>query len=236
MSEPGSVVIVGASTAGLRAAEVLREEGFEGTLTLVGDEATKPYDRPPLSKQVLAGEWELDRIGFPAADADLGIEWRLGARADGLDLAGRSVRLAGGDELPYDGLVIATGCRPRTIENGGLAGIHTLRTIEDALAIRAAAGAGARVVVVGAGFIGSEVAATCRGLGAEVTMVEALPQPLSRVLGEEIGAVCGHLHRDHDVDLRLGVGVHGFEGDGKVERVRLSDGAAVAAPVEADLA
>ena len=114
MSSLGSIVVVGASTAGLRAAEVLREEGFDGRLTLVGDEDAKPYDRPPLSKQVLAGKWGPDDIGFPAADADLDLDWRLGTPAESLDLTGRAVRLAGGEAIGFDGLVIASGCRPRT--------------------------------------------------------------------------------------------------------------------------
>jgi 3-phenylpropionate/trans-cinnamate dioxygenase ferredoxin reductase subunit len=232
-----AVVVVGASLAGLRAAEELRHRGFGGRLTVVGDEEHRPYDRPPLSKQVLAGSWDLDRIALTVSGAGgldgLDVEWRLGTRATGLDPAGRRVTLAGGEELPYDGLVIATGARPRSLPGTGeLAGVHTLRTLDDCLAVRADLDAGAgRVVVVGAGFIGSEVAATCRGRGCEVTVLEALPVPLGRALGDEMGSAMGDLHRDHGVAVRLGVGVAGIEGAGRVERVRLADDSVV----EADL-
>jgi 3-phenylpropionate/trans-cinnamate dioxygenase ferredoxin reductase component len=232
-----AVVVVGASLAGLRAAEELRHRGFGGRLTVVGDEEHRPYDRPPLSKQVLAGSWDLDRIELTVGGAGgldgLDVDWRLGTRATGLDPAGRRVTLAGGEELPYEGLVIATGARPRSLPGTGeLAGVHTLRTLDDCLAVRADLDAGAgRVVVVGAGFIGSEVAATCRGRGCEVTVLEALPVPLGRALGDEMGSVMGDLHRDHGVAVRLGVGVAGIEGAGRVERVRLADDSVV----EADL-
>jgi 3-phenylpropionate/trans-cinnamate dioxygenase ferredoxin reductase component len=232
-----AVVVVGASLAGLRAAEELRHRGFGGRLTVVGDEEHRPYDRPPLSKQVLAGSWDLDRIELTVGGAGgldgLDVDWRLGTRATGLDSAGRRVTLAGGEELPYDGLVIATGARPRSLPGTGeLPGVHTLRTLDDCLAVRADLDAGAgRVVVVGAGFIGSEVAATCRGRGCEVTVLEALPVPLGRALGDEMGSVMGELHRDHGVAVRLGVGVAGIEGAGRVERVRLADDSVV----EADL-
>jgi 3-phenylpropionate/trans-cinnamate dioxygenase ferredoxin reductase component len=232
-----AVVVVGASLAGLRAAEELRHRGFGGRLTVVGDEEHRPYDRPPLSKQVLAGSWDLDRIELTVGGAGgldgLDVDWRLGTRATGLDSAGRRVTLAGGEELPYEGLVIATGARPRSLPGTGeLAGVHTLRTLDDCLAVRADLDAGAgRVVVVGAGFIGSEVAATCRGRGCEVTVLEALPVPLGRALGDEMGSVMGELHRDHGVAVRLGVGVAGIEGAGRVERVRLADDSVV----EADL-
>jgi 3-phenylpropionate/trans-cinnamate dioxygenase ferredoxin reductase component len=232
-----AVVVVGASLAGLRAAEELRHRGFGGRLTVVGDEEHRPYDRPPLSKQVLAGSWDLDRIALTVGGAGgldgLDVDWRLGTRATGLDPAGRRVTLAGGEELPYDGLVIATGARPRSLPGTGeLAGVHTLRTLDDCLAVRADLDAGAgRLVVVGAGFIGSEVAATCRGRGCEVTVLEALPVPLGRALGDEMGSAMGDLHRDHGVAVRLGVGVAGIEGAGRVERVRLADDSVV----EADL-
>ena len=230
---PGRIVVVGASLAGLRAAEELRHQGFAGTITVIGDEPHLPYDRPPLSKQVLAGEWSLDRIAL-AVSADGGLEaldldWRLGTRAVGLDTAAREVTLAGGRRVAYDGLVVATGAAPRELPGTEpLAGVHTLRTLDDCLALRRHLDSGARrVVVVGAGFIGSEVAATCRTAGCDVTLLEALPVPLGRALGDVLGAVMGELLRDHGVDLRLGVGVAGFEGDGRVERVRLADGGAV---------
>jgi 3-phenylpropionate/trans-cinnamate dioxygenase ferredoxin reductase subunit len=194
----------------------------------------RPYDRPPLSKQVLTGEWDVDRIGLPAgSDERLDVSWELGVGASGLDLDGRVVRLADGRDLPYDGLVIATGATPRRLPGtDGLAGVHALRTIDDVLALRAELDGGpARVVVVGAGFIGAEVAASCRERGLEVAMVEPLPQPLGRVLGDRVGAVVADLHRSHGVDVRLGVGVDRLEGDGRVERVVLADGSTIDATV-----
>jgi NADPH-dependent 2,4-dienoyl-CoA reductase/sulfur reductase-like enzyme len=233
------IVVVGGSLAGLRAAEELRHLGFDGQLVVVGDEPHHPYDRPPLSKQVLAGTWGPERasltVGDEAGLAGLDIDWRLGsgpgAGARALDLDAREVVLAGGTRLGFDGLVIATGATPRRLPGAdALAGVHTLRTLDDCLAIRADLDAGARrAVVVGAGFIGSEVAATCRGRGVDVTILEALPVPLGRALGDEMGAVMGDLHRDHGVDLRLGAAVAGFDGDtdGRVARVRLVDGPAL---------
>jgi 3-phenylpropionate/trans-cinnamate dioxygenase ferredoxin reductase component len=230
-----AVSIVGASLAGIRAAEILRRDGFDGTITLVGDEQRKPYDRPPLSKQVLAGTMEPEKTQLLADDAldALDLQMMLGRRATALDVATRTLTLDGDEELPFDGLLIATGASPRTI--GGaehLGGVYTLRTLEDSLALRKDfESAPRRVVVVGAGFIGAEVAATARGRGLDVTMIEALPVPLGRVLGDEIGGVCGDVHRDHGVDLRLGVGVAGLDGADRVERVRLTDGTAIDADV-----
>jgi NADPH-dependent 2,4-dienoyl-CoA reductase/sulfur reductase-like enzyme len=234
MAAGDRIVVVGASLAGLRAAETLRAEGFAGTVTVVGDEARAPYDRPPLSKQVLTGEWGPERIVLAAGANDaLDLTWERGVAAVGLDPPARTVALADGRALPYDGLVVATGARARTLPGTeGIGGVHALRTLDDALALRAALDAGAtRIVVVGAGFIGAEVAASCRARGAEVTMVEPLPAPLARVLGPEVGAVVADLHRDHGVDVRLGVGVAGVEAgvDGRVARVALADGSAVAA-------
>ncbi|MBX3287432.1 MAG: FAD-dependent oxidoreductase [Actinobacteria bacterium] len=226
------VVVVGASLAGLQAAVTLRAEGFAEAVTVVGEEPHRPYDRPPLSKQVIAGDWDADRVALPAgAGASLDVTWELGTGAAGLDLAGRRVLLADGRALTFDGLVIATGAHPRPLPGvGALEGVHTLRTLEDALAVRAALDGGARrVVVVGAGFIGAEVAASCRQRGAEVTLVEPLPQPLARVLPEQVGAVLAEVHRSHGVDVRLGVGVEAIEGLGRVQGVRLADGTTVAA-------
>jgi 3-phenylpropionate/trans-cinnamate dioxygenase ferredoxin reductase subunit len=231
------IVVVGASLAGLRAAEEIRHRGFDGVVTVVGDELHQPYDRPPLSKEVLAGEWEPDRIALTVADPGgldaLGLDWQLGVRAVGLDLHQRRVLVAGGAQIPFDGLVIATGASPRMLPGcGEMPGVHTLRTLDDCLAIRAALDAGLqRVVVVGAGFIGAEVAATCRGRGLDVTLVEALPVPLERAVGQEVGAQMAEVHRDHGVDVRLGVGVDRFEGADRVERVHLADGSTVAADV-----
>jgi 3-phenylpropionate/trans-cinnamate dioxygenase ferredoxin reductase component len=233
------IVVVGASLAGLRAAEEIRIAGFDGPVTVVGAEPHAPYDRPPLSKQVLRGDWPVERTALAVTaegglDA-LDLDWRLGERATALDLSGRTVTLAGGRTVPWDGLVVATGAAPRELPGtADLAGVHTLRTVDDCLAIRAELDGGAtRVVVVGAGFIGAEVAASCRVRGCDVTVLEALPVPLGRALGDEMGAVMGDLHRDHGVEVRLGTGVAGFEGDGagRVARVRLADGGAVDADV-----
>ena len=228
---PRAVTIVGASLAGLNAAEALRREGFDGPVTLIGAESHLPYDRPPLSKQVLAGDWEPERAALTESEEleSDGIEARLGVRAAALDLAARELTLDTGETVAFDGLVIATGARCRTMPGTeGLDGVHVLRSLDDCLALRADFEATPqRVVVVGAGFIGAEVAATARGRGLEVTLVEALPTPLSRVLGDEMGQVCAEVHRDHGVDLRTGVGVDRISGDGRVQRVALSDGSTV---------
>ena len=229
------VVVVGASLAGLRAAETFRNEGYDGRLTIIGDEPHLPYDRPPLSKKVLAGEWEPDRIHLRKDEeyAELELDLRLGARAVGLDIQRREVVLEGGDVVPYEGVVLATGATPRRLPGQpDLEGLFVLRSLDDSLALRVALQAGPRrVVVVGAGFIGAEVAATARGRGLEVTLVEALPVPLARGLGPVLGGAIADLHRARGVDVRLGVGVDAIEGDGRVERVRLSDGSVVEADV-----
>jgi NADPH-dependent 2,4-dienoyl-CoA reductase/sulfur reductase-like enzyme len=227
------VAIVGASLAGLAAADALRREGFEGAITVVDGAAALPPDRPPLSKQVLAGTMEPEDATQPQATRldDLDLELVLGVRATALRAADRTVGLSDGSELTVDGLVIATGATPRRLATE-LAGVHVLRSLEDSLAIRADLVAEPqRVVVIGAGFIGSEVAATCRGYGTEVTMIEAQDRPMQRVLPGEIGGFVADLHRDHGVDVRLGVGVDGFDGAERVERVRLSDGSTVEADV-----
>ena len=232
---PRAVIVVGASLAGLNAAEALRREGFDGPVTLIGAETHLPYDRPPLSKQVLAGDWEPDRAALTDSEEleEDGIEARLGVRAIALDLAARELTLHTGETVGFDGLVVATGARCRTMGGTeGLAGVHVLRSLDDCLALRADFEAiPQRVVVVGAGFIGAEVAATARGRGLDVTLVEALPTPLSRVLGDEMGQVCAEVHRDHGVDLRTGVGVDRVSGDGRVQQVTLSDGSTVDADV-----
>ena len=232
---PRAITIVGASLAGLNAAEALRREGFDGPVTLLGAESHLPYDRPPLSKQVLAGDWEPERAALTDSEEleSDGIEARLSVRATALDLAARELTLHTGETVAFDGLVIATGARCRTMAGTeGLDGVHVLRSLDDCLALRADFEAmPQRVVVVGAGFIGAEVAATARGRGLDVTLVEALPTPLSRVLGDEMGEVCAEVHRDHGVDLRTGVGVERISGDGRVERVTLSDGSTVDADV-----
>ena len=225
------VVIVGASLGGLRTAQALRSNGFSGDITLVGDETHKPYDRPPLSKHVLSGEWEAGQTSL-ADDAELdklGAELKLGVRAGDLDAEGRTVGLDGGDRLAYDHLVIATGASPRMLPGVDRApGVHVLRTLDDCLALRAGLDKKPnRVVVVGAGFIGAEVAATARQRGLEVTVLEALPVPLARGLGPTLGPVIAAIHEDHGVELRLGTGVAGVEQG----RVDLADGTAIDAEV-----
>ena len=222
------VVVVGASLAGLRAVEALRHDGYRGRLTLIGAEAHEPYDRPPLSKDFLAGTADtaslvLRKQGYD----DLDVRVRLGAPAHSLDVDARTVGV-GDDTLSFDGMVIATGAHPRPLPNQpDLAGVHTLRTVEDSGEISARLDAGARMCVIGAGFIGAEVAATARGRGRDVTVLEALSQPMVRGVGAVIGAVLASLHRDHGVDLRLGVGVESITGGAHVERVHLADGTAV---------
>ena len=227
-----AITVIGASLAGLRAVETLRSDGFDGRITLVGDEPHQPYDRPPLSKQVLAGDWEPDRIHLAAPDrlADLQVDLRLGQRATGLDPEAHTVEVDGVTEK-FDGLLIATGAQCRALPGTGhLAGVHTLRTLDDCLAIRAALEAvPRRLVVVGAGFIGSEVASVAVDRGVEVTMVEALPVPLVRVLGAEIGTTMADLHRSHGVDLRCGVGVVELVGEDRVRAAMLDDGSVVEA-------
>lgn len=228
------VVIVGASLGGLRCAEGLRRHGYDGSITLVGAEERMPYDRPPLSKEVLAGTMEVERTALTDDErcAKLGAELRLGVPAEGVDLVADEVVLADGTKLPFEHLVVATGAGARTLRDAeGLAGVLTLRTLDDALEIRRQLDGARRVVVVGAGFIGSEVASTCHELGHDVTVLEALPAPLSRGVGQEVGALLGELHAANGVELRCGVGVAALEGDGRVERVRLADSTAV----EADL-
>ena len=228
MATQRTIVIVGASLAGLRAAETLRREGYDERVVLVGAETHLPYDRPPLSKELLAGEWEAEHVALRKQPYDeLDLDMRLGRRATGLDVSARAVVLDGGETIAFDGLVVATGSRPRTIPGAPeLDGVFVLRTLDDCLAIRSRLDAAPRVVVIGAGFIGSEVAATCRGRGLDVTVLEMLPTPLARAVGPVVGDACGRLHREHGVDLRCGVTVAGFEGHERVARVWLADGTA----------
>jgi NADPH-dependent 2,4-dienoyl-CoA reductase/sulfur reductase-like enzyme len=233
-----NVVVVGASLAGFRAVEELRHQGYDGGITVIGAEAHLPYDRPPLSKQILAGTWEADRLPLTAIGKeidDLDVDWRLGVAASGLDLGTREVSLVDGAHMRYDALVIATGAGVRTLSGQPeLQGLHTLRTLDDCLALRRELDATPqRVVVVGAGFIGAEVAATARQRGLDVTLLEALPAPLQRALGDEMGAVCADIHREHGVDLRLSTGVVGFDddGQGRLVGIRLTDGTTLEADV-----
>ncbi|MGQ0574218.1 MAG: NAD(P)/FAD-dependent oxidoreductase [Pseudonocardia sp.] len=228
------LVVVGASLAGLRAVESARKAGHTGPITLVGAEEHLPYDRPPLSKAYLErSDGAPAHPGFRTGEVlrdELGVTLRLGAPATGLDADAR-VLAVGDAELGYDALVVATGGAARTLPGTeGLAGVHTLRTLDDAIAVRAALDAGARTVVVGAGFIGSEVASGARRRGLPATIVEALPVPLVRSVGEAMGHACAELHKRNGADLRCGVTVESVESDGgAVTGVRLSDGSVVGA-------
>jgi NADPH-dependent 2,4-dienoyl-CoA reductase/sulfur reductase-like enzyme len=225
----GRIVIVGASLAGVRAAEALREEGFTGSLTIIGDEPHEPYDRPPLSKQVLKGSVPADHTKLPRI-RPVDANWRLGVAASGLDRANRQVLLVNGDRVPYDRLLIATGTRARpwpNQEEAALDGVLTIRTSEDAACLQARLAARPkRVLIIGAGFIGSEMASVCCDLGIPVTVAERGAAPLVGALGGVIGAIAAEMQRDHGVDLRTATGVKSLEGDAKghVQRAHLSDG------------
>ncbi|MEU7560747.1 NAD(P)/FAD-dependent oxidoreductase [Streptomyces eurythermus] len=232
----GRIVVVGASLAGLRAAETLRDAGFTGALTVVGDEPHPPYDRPPLSKQVLLGDVPADSTGLPVR-RDPDAEWRLGVAATGLDPLARRVLLADGESLPYDRLLIATGTRARPWPDprqAALGGVFTLRTREDAAGLAARLAAGPRrVLVIGAGFTGSEIASACRKRGLEVTVAERGPAPLVGALGGTLSRLAALMHREHGVDLRCGVTVTALLGDGagRFAGADLSDGTRVEADV-----
>jgi NADPH-dependent 2,4-dienoyl-CoA reductase/sulfur reductase-like enzyme len=221
------VAVVGASLAGVRAAQELRAQGYDGGIVLIGDEPHLPYDRPPLSKAFLAGTASRESLELlDTGDlASLALDFRLGVRATALEPANRRVLLSDGTSVHADGVVIATGGRARRLP--GLAGAHTLRTVDDAVALRASLVPGARVVIVGAGFIGAEVASTCRSLGLDVVVLEAMAAPLAPVLGPSLAAVCARLHLDHGTDLRCGVQVSGLTPAG----VELASGALVPADV-----
>ncbi|MGI5404691.1 NAD(P)/FAD-dependent oxidoreductase [Streptomyces sp. CA-135486] len=225
-----TVAVVGASLAGLSAARSLRKQGYDGRLVVIGDEQHRPYDRPPLSKEFLAGKIGEVDLALEAEGEDLSAEWLLGVRAAGFDRGDRAVRLADGRSVRADGVVIATGATARMLPGGeGLAGVHTLRTLDDARALRADLAMGGRLVVIGGGFIGAEVASTAYGMGLDVTVVEAAPTPLAGPLGEIMGGVVSTLHADHGVRLLCGVGVKGLSGQARVEAVLLQDGRSIPA-------
>jgi NADPH-dependent 2,4-dienoyl-CoA reductase/sulfur reductase-like enzyme len=234
MSEVPGIVVVGASLAGLRGAEALRRGGYDGPLTLVGDEPHRPYDRPPLSKHVLAGELEPDATALPHL-VSLRARWRLGQPATGLDRARRTIRLADGGDIPYAKLLIATGTRARPWPGPGadLGGVFTIRSREDAAALRRAlARPPKNVLVIGAGLIGCEAASCCRDLGLPVTLVDPNPTPLARILGTAVGEVLRDCLRRSGVDYRPGTQVRALAGEaGHVGRVHLQDGRSI----EADL-
>jgi 3-phenylpropionate/trans-cinnamate dioxygenase ferredoxin reductase subunit len=228
-----STVVVGASLAGLRAAEALRQEGEDGPITIVGAEAHMPYDRPPLSKKVLT---DLDKDPSELTELtvakDLEAEWRLATAATGLDLSRRILTLSDGDEIPFDRMVLATGAHARRLPNlGELQRVHLLRTLDDAIALRADLVGRPSVAVVGAGFIGLEVASSCHQLGLDVTVLEALPVPLERAVGDTMGQKIAERHRDAGITVELGAAIETFEGTDGVEGVRLADGRVVTADV-----
>ncbi|MBX6381826.1 MAG: FAD-dependent oxidoreductase [Microbispora sp.] len=226
-----SVAIVGASLAGLSAARALRAQGFGGRLTIVGAEPHRPYDRPPLSKEFLAGRMTAADLALEGDGEDLGAEWRLGVAATGLEPGGRlRITLSDGSAVEAEGVVIATGAVARTL-GSELAGVHTLRTLDDAAALRADLEAARRLVVVGAGFIGAEVACVARELGLDVTIVEAAPAPFARALGPEMGTALAGLHEDHGVRLICGATVRALTGEGRVDGVLLEDGRRLEADV-----
>jgi 3-phenylpropionate/trans-cinnamate dioxygenase ferredoxin reductase component len=221
-------VIVGAALAGAKAAETLREEGFEGRVVLLGAEAERPYERPPLSKDYLRGESEKDAAYVHPAEFYESVELRKGVDVTAVDLATSEV-VVGDERLGYDRLLLATGAEPRRlpVPGGNFDGVHYLRDFADSDALRAAIEASSRVAVIGAGWIGAEVAASARQKGLEVTLIEQLDAPLERVLGREVGEVYAGIHRDHGVELLTGAAVEAIEGAGRAERVRLAGGRVV---------
>jgi 3-phenylpropionate/trans-cinnamate dioxygenase ferredoxin reductase component len=235
-SRPNTVVVVGTGLAGLRSAETLRARGFEGRLTLIGEETHLPYERPALSKELLAGKRSPEQLVLrqPEFFREQQIELMLGRRVEKISPERRTALLSDGRELRWDALVLATGARARRLR--GLEtppGVHYLRTLSDALALGKELAPSRRLAVVGAGFIGAEVASTAISLGLDVTVIEPLPAPLVRVLGPEVGTLLAERYRAHGVDLRLGVGVADFvaNGDGRLRALRLADGSEIACDV-----
>nr|WP_042184121.1 FAD-dependent oxidoreductase [Kibdelosporangium sp. MJ126-NF4]CEL16083.1 Ferredoxin reductase [Kibdelosporangium sp. MJ126-NF4]CTQ94009.1 Ferredoxin reductase [Kibdelosporangium sp. MJ126-NF4] len=223
-----TITVVGASIAGLSAARALRAQEFAGRIVVIGDEEHEPYDRPPLSKGFLDGSATLDDIALGTPDDKLlDVDWRLGSTATALDTSERAVVLASGERIVTDGVVLATGARARPMP--GPTGVHTLRTLDDAIALRAALDHGGNLVVIGAGFIGAEVASTARQLGLDVTVVETLPTPMAGPLGVEMGHACAELHARNGVTLLTGVPVSTLVGTGRVRAVLLADGREISA-------
>jgi 3-phenylpropionate/trans-cinnamate dioxygenase ferredoxin reductase component len=228
MTSDQTFVIVGASLAGAKAAEALRDEGFDGRVVLVGAEDERPYERPPLSKDYLRGEVVREKVYVHPEGyyAEHDIELRLGRTAVSLNAAARELAFDDGERLRYDRLLLATGAEPRRlpIPGGELDGVMYLRSVADCDGLRDRLDRGGAVVVIGAGWIGAEVAASARQRGLEVTVIDPLTVPLERVLGAEVGAVYRDIHREHGVQMLMGTGVEAFEGGTAVERVRTSDG------------
>src|SRR5215211_7682754 len=231
MSGEQTYVIVGASLAGAKAAETLRSEGFDGRLMLIGAEEERPYERPPLSKDYLRGEAGRDKVYVHDAGfySEHDIELRLGRRVVGLDLSAGEVALDDGERLRYDRLLLTTGAEPRRLAVPGaeLDGVLYLRSVPDSDTLRARLDRGGTVVVVGAGWIGAEVAASARQRGLEVTVIEPASVPLERVMGAEVGAIYRDIHTDHGVEMLTETGDEAFEGANAAERVRTSDGRAI---------
>ncbi|AWH00114.1 FAD-dependent oxidoreductase [Rhodococcus ruber] len=219
------IVVVGAGLAGVRAAEELRRGEFDGEIVLIGDEPHLPYDRPPLSKEVVRGGTDDTTLRPREFFDEQRIELRLGVRARELDPATRTLALSDGQSVGFDELIIATGLRPRPLPGtDGLAGVHVLRSLDDSRALRAGIVPGGRALIVGAGFIGCEVAASLRGRGMDVVLVEPQATPLASVLGERVGALVARLHTEEGVEVRTGVGVREVRGDGRVTGAVLGDG------------
>lgn len=231
----GTAAIIGAGLAGAKAAETLRTEGFDGRVVLIGDEAERPYDRPSLSKKYLRGEEDIEDVYVHAADfaQRSNVELLSGARVDAIDVGASRLRIDGHPDVAFNTLLLATGSAPRRLPIPGaeLPGVHVLRTLDDSQRLREALLSAAHVAVIGAGWIGCEVAASARQMGKDVTIIDPLPTPLHRVLGEEIGSAFAALHADHGAQLRLGVGVKSLVGGATVEAVVLSDGTRVEADV-----
>lgn len=234
MKEQGRIVVVGASAAGASAAHALRAEGFAGALTLVGEEPDLPYDRPPLSKHALLDQWQPEKLHLFNATTygEMAIDLVLGNRAAHLDLDGRAVCLANGKRLEFDGLVIATGSTPRTLPQLSEAtNVHSLRTTGDAIRLRQVFDKpNARLAVIGAGFIGTELAATARLAGVEVSLIDSASNPLEARLGANVGRMLGRMHRDRGVDLRMGVTVESSirsSSGGRIDALLLSDGSTI---------
>lgn len=229
------VLIVGAGLAGARCAETLRAGGFDGDLRVVGAEPVPPYERPALSKEHLAGERDAAALELRSRSfwSEQNIELLLGRRALSVDVAARTVRTDAGEDLGWDALVLATGARPHMLPGWAGPGVHTLRTLGDAAGLRAELGPGVRLAVVGAGFVGTEVASTAASLGASVTLVDLTATPLERVLGPEVGALLASRYRESGVDLRLGAGVERLERgvDGRPRALVLADGSELPADV-----